>query len=82
MDSPVFSNVKVDKSDQMRSAGNIIPKSASDPNENVFSGRDTVFRLRFEIPVGPGTNYTEESFESQMLEQTLGNILQGITFGN
>lgn len=82
IDSPVFNNVKVDKSGHMRNAGSIIPKSASDPNEKDYSGRDTVFRLKFELPCGPGINYTEESFESQILEQTLGNILQGITFGN
>lgn len=80
--SPVFSNVKVDKSEHMTSTRNIIPKSASDPNEKDYSSRDTVFRLKFEIPVGPGISYTHESFEQQMIEQTLGNILQGVSFGN
>lgn len=82
MASPEFSNVKVDKSEQMTSARNLIPKSASDPNDKDYSGRDTVFRLKFEIPVGPGVSYPQESFQGQILEQTLGNILQGINFGN
>lgn len=82
MDSPVFSNIKVDKSEHMVSARNIIPKSASDPTEKDFSGRDTVFRLKFEIPVGPGVSHSEDSFQRQIIEQTLGNILQGIDFGN
>ena len=80
--SPVFSNVKVDKAEQMTSTRNLIPKSASDPNDKDYSGRDTVFRLKFEIPVGPGVSYPQESFQGQILEQTLGNILQGINFGN
>lgn len=80
--SPEFSNVKVDKSEHMTSTRNIIPKSASDPNEKDYSARDTVFRLKFEIPVGPGISYSHEDFEQQIIEQTLGNILQGISFGN
>jgi len=82
MDSPVFSNVKVDKPEHMTSPKNLIPKSASDPNEKDYSSRDTVFRLKFEIPVGPGVSYPEESFQGQIIEQTLGNILQRIDFGN
>ncbi len=82
MDSPRFSNIKVDKSEQMTSPKNLIPKSASDPNEKDYQGRDTVFRLKFEIPVGPGVSYTNGSFQGQIIEQTLGNILQGINFGN
>lgn len=82
MESPQFSNVKVDKSEHMTSPRNLIPKSASDPNEKDYSSRDTVFRLKFEIPVGPGVSYPQESFQGQILEQTLGNILQGIDFGN
>ena len=81
-DSPRFSNIKVDKSEQMTSPKNLIPKSASDPNEKDYQGRDTVFRLKFEIPVGPGVSYTNGSFQGQIIEQTLGNILQGINFGN
>ncbi|MDD4159438.1 MAG: hypothetical protein PHO18_00660 [Synergistaceae bacterium] len=82
MDSPVFSNVKVDKSEHMTSPKNLIPKSASDPNEKDYSSRDTVFRLKFEIPVGPGVSYTQNSFQGQIIEQTLGNIVQGINFGD
>lgn len=83
MDSPSFSNVKVDKSEQMTSPRNVIPKSASDPNEKDYQGRDTVFRLKFEIPVGPGVSYTNgNNIGGQIIEQTLGNILQGIDFGN
>lgn len=82
MASPVFSNIKVDKSERLTNPRNVIPKSASDPNEKDYSGRDTVFRLKFEIPVGPGVSYDNDSFGGQMIEQTLGNILQGINFGN
>ena len=82
MDSPRFNNIKVDNSEQMTSPKNLIPKSASDPNEKDYQGRDTVFRLKFEIPVGPGVSYTNGSFQGQIIEQTLGNILQGINFGN
>jgi len=81
--SPSFSNVKVDKSEQMTSPRNVIPKSASDPNEKDYQGRDTVFRLKFEIPVGPGISYTNgNDISGQIIEQTFGNILQGIDFGN
>lgn len=83
MGSPQFSNVKVDKSEHMTSPRNLIPKSASDPNEKDYSSRDTVFRLKFEIPVGPGVSYTNgNNIGGQIIEQTLGNILQGIDFGN
>ncbi len=82
MDSPSFSNVKVDKSERMTNPRNVIPKSASDPNEKDYQSRDTVFRLKFEIPVGPGVSYTENNIGGQVIEQTLGNILQGIDFGN
>ncbi len=82
MESPQFSNVRVNKSEHMTSPRNLIPKSASDPNEKDYSGRDTVFRLKFEIPVGPGVSYPQDSFQGQIIEQTLGNILQGIDFGN
>lgn len=82
MESPQFNNVRVDKSEQMTSPRNLIPKSASDPNEKDYSARDTVFRLKFEIPVGPGVSYPQDSFQGQIIEQTLGNILQGIDFGN
>ncbi|MGD9666589.1 MAG: hypothetical protein AB7U31_03920 [Synergistaceae bacterium] len=83
MESPQFSNVKVDKSEHMTSPRNLIPKSASDPNEKDYSSRDTVFRLKFEIPVGPGVSYTNgNNIGGQIIEQTLGNILQGIDFGN
>ena len=55
----------------------------SDPNEKDYQGRDTVFRLKFEIPVGPGVSYTNgNNIGGQIIEQTLGNILQGIDFGN
>lgn len=80
--APEFSNVKVDKSEKITSARNVIPRSASDPNEKDYSGRESVFRLKFEIPVGPGVGHSHESLEGQILEQTLGNILQGISFGN
>ena len=67
----------------MASPRNVIPKSASDPNEKDYQGRDTVFRLKFEIPVGPGVSYTNgNNIGGQIIEQTLGNILQGIDFGN
>ena len=60
-----------------------VTKSASDPNEKDYQGRDTVFRLKFEIPVGPGVSYTNgNNIGGQIIEQTLGNILQGIDFGN
>jgi len=74
--APVFSNVKVDKSQQIGQGKDVIPHSASDPKDKNMSDGNTTFRLNFEIPVGPGDSKTPNNVEGQVLEQTLGNVLQ------
>jgi hypothetical protein len=80
--SPVFSNVKVDKSEQIGQGKDVIPHSASDPKDKDFTDGDTTFRLKFEIPVGPGDSKTPNNVEGQVLEQTLGNVLQYLNLGH
>jgi len=76
-----FSNVKVDKTIQKGGGKDMIPVSASDPDEK-FLDKDTKFRLTFEIPTGPGSVKTPNNMEGQFIEQTLENLLKHINFGN
>jgi len=76
-----FSNVKVDKTIQKGGGRDMIPISASDPDEK-FLDKDTKFRLTFEIPIGPGSVKTPSSMEGQFIEQTLENLLKHINFGS
>ncbi len=80
--SLIFSNVKVDKTVHNSSGKDMIPTSASDPENKDILNKDTRFRLSFEIPVGPGKNKTPSNVEGQVIEQTLENLLKNIDFGN
>ncbi len=78
--SPTFSNIKVDKSQQIGQGKDVIPQSASDPKEKNFSDGNTTFKLKFEIPVGPGVSNTPSDIGGQIFD--LGNVLQNMDFGN
>ena len=80
IDSPTFSNIKVDKAGRKSTGSNVIPKSAGDPKDNELDGNTTI-KLKFEIPVGPGSSKTPDNVKGQVLEQTLENILKNIDFG-
>ena len=80
IDSPTFSNIKVDKAVRRSTGSDVIPKSAGDPKDNELDG-NTTFKLKFEIPVGPGSSKTPDNVKGQVLEQTLENILKNIDFG-
>ena len=79
-DSLYFTNIKVDKNVKNSSASDAIPKSSSDPDEKDFLN-DTTFRLKFEIPVGPGTQTNPDEVKGQVVEQTLENLFKNIDFG-
>lgn len=77
--SPAFDNIKVDPPRKQGSAKDVIPELASDPNDdgNIFNANRS-FKLKFEIPMGPGNMKTPDDVSGQMLEQALGNILRNI----
>ncbi len=81
VDSPTFSNIKVDKAVHNKSGGkSVIPTTPGDPKDDELDG-NTTFKLKFEIPVGPGSSKTPDGMQGQVLEQTLENILKNIDFG-
>ncbi len=79
-DSLYFTNIKVDKNVKNSSGSDVIPKSSSDPDEKDLLN-DTTFRLKFEIPVGPGTRTNPDEVKGQVVEQTLENLFKNIDFG-
>ena len=82
LDSPTYSNIKVDRTVKRKSGDSVIPKSAGDPDENVLDAGDMTFRLKFEIPVGPGSSQNPEGYmKGQVAEQAISNLLKSLNLG-
>ena len=82
LDAPTYSNIKVDRTVKRKSGDSVIPKSAGDPDEKILEDGDMTFRLKFEIPVGPGTSDSPEGYmKGQAAEQAISNLLKGLNLG-
>ena len=82
LDAPTYSNIKIDRNVKRKSGDSVIPKSAGDPDEKILSDGDLTFRLKFEIPVGPGTSQNPEGYlRGQAVEQTISNLLKNLNLG-
>ena len=81
-DSPTYDNIKVDRNVRKKTGDSVIPKSAGDPDEKSTGENDMTFRLKFEIPVGPGSSSTPSgNIQGQAAGQALTNLLKNLNLG-
>lgn len=81
IDAPRFDNIQVQSSKKEMLAS--IPKTASDPKDDAYSGRDRTFKFKFVIPVGPGRSGIsgiENQARGQLLQNALEQLLQNTDF--
>lgn len=83
IEEPVFSNIKIDRITHKQQMSKYSPKTTGDPTEkDMIRDGDKVFKLKFEIPIGPGAKKTHTSITDEIVEQTLDNLINNLNIGD